>query len=270
MDTLIRKLAILFLLAGVPGSWSLVAQTAPATDPLGRTTPQDAIFQFLEACHAHDYAKAAHYLDLRNMSPEERAKEGPDLAQQLEDLLDDTPFDIATLSRQPEGDMSDGLSAALEHLATFHVNGKTLNMQLERVALRSNLKVWLVSAASVAMIPEAHELVAETPFEKKLPQVLVTFEVLDTPVWRWIALLAMGAGLWFATGLASWALARMIHLLVRMQNVAGPLRVCLFAAAFPGLINLAPPSSIPRLFLERALGLTFGLGLAWGAAAISG
>src|SRR5215472_2352088 len=75
---------------------------APETkDRLGRTTPQEAVFQFLEACHARDYSKAVHYLDLRRMTPEDRAKNGPELAHQLEDLLDDTPFDIATLSRDP-------------------------------------------------------------------------------------------------------------------------------------------------------------------------
>ena len=40
------------------------------------------------------------------MPPEKRAKDGPELARQLEDLLDDTPFDITTLSRDPEGDQS--------------------------------------------------------------------------------------------------------------------------------------------------------------------
>ncbi len=53
---------------------------------------------------------------------------------------------------------------------------------MERVELRAGLKVWLVSAASVSMIATAHQVVAETLFEKKLPQQLVTFEVLDTPV----------------------------------------------------------------------------------------
>ena len=67
---------------------------APETkDPLGRTTPQETVVQFLEACHARDYAKAAHYLDLRRMPAVDRAKQGPQLAAQLEDLLDDTPFD---------------------------------------------------------------------------------------------------------------------------------------------------------------------------------
>src|SRR5260370_30072796 len=106
MKTLPRLLAAILLAAVLRAQTS----TLEIKDPLGRGTPQDSVFHFLQACHARDYAKALHYLDLRRMPPEERAKNGPELARQLEDLLDDTPFDIATLSRNPEGDRSDGLS----------------------------------------------------------------------------------------------------------------------------------------------------------------
>src|SRR5882724_4407278 len=101
----------------------LRAQTsAPeAKDPLGRSTPQQSIFQFLEACHSRDYSKATYYLDLRRMPAAARAKDGPELARQLEDLLDDTPFDITTLSRDPEGDQADGLAPAFDRLASFQV-----------------------------------------------------------------------------------------------------------------------------------------------------
>src|SRR6202521_2928217 len=125
------RLLTAILLVGALGAQARVAQTpAPASvpetkDPLGRNTPQDSVFQFLEACHARDYRKALHYLDLRRMPPEKRAKDGPELARQLEDLLDDTPFDITTLSRDPEGDQSDDLSPAFDRLDTFHVDGQT-------------------------------------------------------------------------------------------------------------------------------------------------
>jgi MscS family membrane protein len=248
----------------------LYAQTpAPEVkDPLGRNTPQSAILQFLEACHSRDYAKAAYYLDLRRLPPADRAKNGPDLARQLEDLLDDTPFDIATLSRAPEGDQSDGLASSFEQLDTFHVNGQTLDMQLERVDLRPGIPVWLVSAPSVAMIPAAHQLVAETPFEKKLPQSLVTFEVLDTPVWRWIALILMGVALWVACGFISRALVAVARPLVKTPEFAEPLRLCLAVAGFRIALALAPPATLSRLFLERALGLLFSVGIAWALAVV--
>src|SRR6266436_1199179 len=182
---MLRILAAI-LLAGILRAQPSIPETK---DPLGRSTPQESVFQFLEACHARNYSKAIYYLDLRHMPAAARAKAGPELAPQLEDLLDDTPFDITTLSRDADGDQADGLAPNVDRLASFQVDGQTVALQLERLELRPGLHVWEVSADSVALIPKAHQAVAETPFEKKLPQVLVTFEILDTPVWRWIALL---------------------------------------------------------------------------------
>src|SRR5580704_245929 len=199
------RFLVVVLLSGV-----LRAQTPvpPENDPLGRNTPQDSVLHFLEACHARDYSKALRYLDLRKMPPADRAKQGPELARQLEDLLDDTPFDIAMLSHSPEGDQSDGLSAERERLDTFQVDGQTLELQLERVALKPGFHVWIVSSDSIPLIPKAHQVVSETPFEKKLPQQLVQFEIFDTPVWRWLALAIISLLAWMLAGFLAWALVR--------------------------------------------------------------
>jgi MscS family membrane protein len=237
-------------------------------DPLGRSTPQGSVFQFLEACHARDYSKALHYLDLRRMPPPQRTKDGPELARQLEDLLDDTPFDIATLSRDPQGDQSDGLAPTREVLDTVQVEGQTLVLQLERVELKSGFHVWLVSADSLSMIPKAHQLVAETPFEKKLPQQLVTFEILDTPVWRWIALVTMALAVWLVAGVLCRVLAAVVRPLVNASEFRGPLRILFSVAGFRAAMEIASPSVLPRLFIERALGLIFSLAVAWGGAVV--
>src|SRR5579864_948425 len=132
------RFLVVMLLTGV-----LHAQTPvpEQNDPLGRNTPQGSVFHFLEACHARDYSKALRYLDLRKMAPADRAKVGTEPAQQLEDLLDDTPFDITMLSHYPQGDESDGLAAEREHLDTFKVDGQTLELQLERVELKPGFHV---------------------------------------------------------------------------------------------------------------------------------
>jgi MscS family membrane protein len=158
------------------------------------------------------------------MTSADRSKNGPEIARELEDLLDDTPFSIATLSRDPEGDQSDGLSPELEELATFKVDGRTLQLQLERVQLKSGFHIWVVSADSIPLISEAHQLVGETPFEKKLPKRLVTFEILDTAAWRWIALFIMAIAVWILSGLLSWALISAIRRLADASAFRGPLR----------------------------------------------
>jgi MscS family membrane protein len=258
-------LAALILVAG-----ALRAQTpAPEPkDPLGRTTPQEAVVQFLETCHARDYSKAAHYLDLSRMPAAERAKQGPELAAQLEDLLDDTPFDITTLSRDPGGDTMDGLSAARERLDTFHVGVQTLELQLERVELRPGYRVWLVASDSLPLIPKAHQLVEETAFEKELPQALVTFEILDTPVWRWIALILMAVVLSVLTRVLASGLVAAVRPVWDAPALRGPLRLLLALAGFRAALDLAPPATLARVFIERALAMMFALGLAWAGAVL--
>jgi len=266
----------LFAAAALPAQETppAIATQPPPNDPLGRTTPQDAVFNFLEACHARQYAKAWHYLDLRQMSPADREKNGPELARQLEDLLDDTPFDIATLSRSQAGDLDDGLAPGRERLLTFQVDGKPLQLELEHVELKPGLKVWLVSADSVALIPKAHQLLGETPFEKKLPQVLVTHEILDTRLWHWIVLLLSGVVIWFAAGLVIRGIAAACHRLLKAKDVSaealvGPIRLCLAITAFRAAMELAPPSAIVRLYIGRALAMAVFLALAWAGAVIT-
>jgi MscS family membrane protein len=243
------------------------------TDPLGRTTPQDAIVQFLEACHDNHYGRAAHYLDLRQMSASDRDKNGKDLARQLEDLLDDSPFDIATLSRNPLGDLDDGLPPSRERLIERQIDGRPLKLELERVELKPGLKVWLVSADSVPLIPEAHKLLGETPFERRLPQGLVTHEFLDTPVWRWLVILAGGALAWFAARLLAFAIAAVFRRADKNGNggaelLRGPMEVVLAVAVLRAAIEFAPPSAIVRLYLERALTMAFVFALAWAGATV--
>ena len=239
-------------------------------DPLGRETPQGSIFQFLEACHARQYSKATFYLDLRRLPAAERAKAGPELAMQLEDLLDDTPFDISTLSRNPEGDLSDGLSPDIERLASFTVDGQNIDLQLERVQPTPGVHIWQVGADSVAQIPKAHQAVAETPFEKKLPPVLVTFEIFDTPVWRWIALLLAGAALWIASRFLSRGLVNLLHPLADVQGFRGPFRIALMVAGLRLALEYAPPATLSRTFIQRALGMIIALAVAWaGAVAVN-
>jgi MscS family membrane protein len=192
----------------------------------------------------------------------------------LEDLLDNTPFDIATLSRSQAGDLDDGLAPGRERLLTFQVDGKPLQLELEHMELKPGLKVWLVSADSVALIPKAHQLLGQTPFEEKLPQVLVTHEILDTRVWRWIVLLLSGMVIWFAAGLVIRGIAAACHRLLKAKGVSaeglvGPVRLCLAITAFRAAMELAPPSAIVRLYIGRALAMGVFLALAWAGAVIT-
>lgn len=208
------------------------------------------------------------------MSPQDRQKDGPELARQLADLLDDTPFDIATLSGSPLGDLDDGLRPSRDPLLTVQVSGQPLQLELERVELKHGLKVWKVAADSVPLIPKAHLLLGETTFEKKLPQVLVTHEFLDTPLWRWIVLLSSAVVVWFAAKLMAHAVLLLLHRFLKTSNGSAedllkPVGLCVAIAGFRAALELAPPSAIVRLYLGRALAMAFFLALAWAGAVVT-
>ena len=118
------------------------------------------------------------------------------------------------------------------------------------------------------MIPTAHQAVSETAFEKDLPQPLVTFEILDTAVWRWLALILMGVAFWYLASAIARALVAVLRPLLQAQGLRGPVRLALASAGFRLAMELAPPSTLLRLYIERGLQLAFALAVAWGLAVI--
>src|SRR5208282_1752505 len=127
--------------------------------------------------------------DLRKLPADRRLNDGTQLAQQLQQILErDVQFDMGAFSRNPEGSPA---GTDQERIDAFSVDGKTLELQLERVTLRSGAKVWLVSSASVDLIPRIARLASDSPIEKYLPEPLVSWKFMDTPLWRWMALLVL-------------------------------------------------------------------------------
>jgi len=134
------------------------ATSAPATDGLGRLNPRSSVTGFLQACQSQDYQKASQYLDLRQLPPRYRDKQGPELAKKLEAILNsDSGFNVLRLSRNPEGDLSDDSDPNREHVATIAQGGQNLTLDLERVTLQpGGPEVWLFSQDTVAAIPNIH------------------------------------------------------------------------------------------------------------------
>ena len=278
------RIAVIWLAAGACANAASTppppaAQAAPAygtRDPLGRDSPQSSVFSFLEACHAKDYQRARRYLDLRKMPDGERFRDGAQLAQQLEKILDrDAQFDVGGLSRNPEGSHAE---SRREPLNSFSLGGKTVELHMDRVTLHSGAAVWLVSADSVALIPQLARMASDSPIERLLPYPLVSWKLLDTAVWRWIFLILLVAALAAVSRLVtqiamSWIAAlaqrRAPLLSAGVAAFAGPLRLLLVVAGFrAGLqwIGVAPEL---KLYLERGAALFFFSALAWaGMAAV--
>lgn len=241
-------------------------------DPLRRTSPRSSIYNFLEACHENNLQLASQYLDLRKIRAEERTTQGPELARELGELLDRDPqFEVNHLSSEPEGDVGDGLAPEIDNLETFRWDGQNVTLQMERVT-RQDTHVWLVSADSVARIPQLASQAAESPVEKRLPQSLVETKLIGTPIWIWLALVLIALIL----SLLSRLLSRIVIALVRpatkryaksiqpyrLNTFVEPLRLLISIAVFRACMEAVAPSALLRDYILNLLALLFVLGAA--------
>ncbi|HTU45591.1 MAG TPA: mechanosensitive ion channel family protein [Bryobacteraceae bacterium] len=255
----------------LPGQKPTAVPSAPA-DPLKRTTPRSAIYALLEACHGGNLTLASQYLDLRKIPADQRGTAGPERAKELCSILDRDPqFEVDQLSNSPQGNLQDSLAPDTENLATFHLKGQTITLQMQRVSLQG-VSVWLVSGDSVLRIPQLNALAGESAFEKKLPEWLVSITFIGTPLWTWIALVLLALLL----SLVSRLLSRIVIVIAtpivkryakslqayRLEAFTEPLRLLLSVAVFRACMEILAPSALLRTYLLNLMALLIVLGLA--------
>jgi MscS family membrane protein len=127
----------------------------------------------------------------------------------------------------------------------------------------------------VARIPQLLPVpTAESKIEARLPRVFVTTLILETPLWKWIALLLVAlillaifrmlvklsersvrsvAARFHRTGSFSW-----------IQAIFDPVLVLLGAMAFRILEEMIAPAALTRVYVDRALLMVVVASFAWG------
>jgi MscS family membrane protein len=250
----------------LPGLKNSATEPVP-TDPLKRTTPRSSILNFFEACHSNNFVLASAYLDLRRIPSNRRAPQGAELARELAQSLDRDPkFEVHRLSDNPQGDLTDGLPPDIDNLDSFQLGKETVMLQMQRQN-QHGMDVWLVSADTVARIPELSALAEESGIEKRLPQSLVTTKFIGTPVWIWLALLLMALILSVLARLLSRVVIALVIPLVRryaksvqpsrFEAFAEPLRLLVSLAVFRACMEAIAPSALARDYLLKLLALLF-------------
>lgn len=251
------------------------APTAAApTDPLHRQNPRSGVTAFLEACHQRDYSKAAQYLDLTHIAPRYRVQQGPQLAKDLEALLNSaTGFDVLQLSQNPEGNLADDPDPNIEQVTTITSNGEQFTLKLEREQPANAAAIWVFSAKTVAEIPQFVPIPsAESKIEARLPRFLVATLLLDTPLWKWIALIVFALLLSAILRLFVGVFNRLVRS-VRFARTGGfawipaivdPLLVLLSVVLFRLVEEMIAPAALSRLYVGRTLLLVVVASFAWG------
>lgn len=221
----------------------------------------------MQACHAKDYRRASRYLDLRKLPSTSRSQQGAELAAQLGQALDsDTRFDEGAVSNQPD-------AGQREPVASFQTDGKTLQVEMEHITLRPGVAVWLFSSDSVDAIPKLARVTSGSPVEKYLPEPLVSTKLLDTAVWRWIALAIAAVVVWALAGalcllvllISAPALRRVAPRIPigQLPDFAPPARLLVATVVFRAVMEWLGPSPALRKYLEDAVSLLFFWAVAW-------
>jgi MscS family membrane protein len=203
-----RKISIVCILCVAAWTFSAAQSTltqalqpAPASgsivliDPLGRNTPSNSVLGFLKAATAGDYNIAALYLQ---MSAARRQSEGEQTAIKLKYVLDKAFVGNYSRFNQPEGAPQEGVALGHQKLGTMTAGDVEADLDLVRISDPSAGKIWLISADSLAKLPELYDQVKARQVESKLPAVLVKHQLGGMPLWQWLALLVATP---FAAGL---------------------------------------------------------------------
>ncbi len=245
------------------------AKSNGQADPLGRSTPSGTIFGFLEAAQEGDYGIAAQYLQ---MSPARRQSEAETIVPKLKLVLDKSFVGNLRNFDQPEGIPQEGVPPGRQKVGIVSAGDVEADVDLVRVSDPSAEKIWLISADTLAKIPELYDQVQARQVGSKLPRVLVKHQFAGMPLWQWLGLLvaipvAAVAG-WLVLALLQvplrwWARRRGRHDVANWRSVPGPVwlvagtifhRAC---AAYLGLPLLQ------RHYYFIVVSIAFIIGASW-------
>jgi MscS family membrane protein len=198
------------------------------TDPLGRSTPSNAVLGFLKVATAGDYSLAAQYLQ---MSAAHRQSKGEQTANKLKFVLDHSFAGNYSRFNQPEGTPQEGVPLGHQKVGTMSAGEVEVDLDLVRVSDPSAGKIWLISADTLAKLPELYDQAEARQVEGKLPGFLVRNQPGGMPLWQWLALLIatpLAAGLgWLVLAILEiplrwWARQRGQMDVANWRSVSGP------------------------------------------------
>ena len=153
----------------------------------GAPLPAVLPYGFLQAAQSGNYSTAAQYLQ---MPAARRQTQGEDLASKLKIVIDRSfSGELRRISNQPDGTPQEGVPLDRQRVGMLIAGDVEADLVLVRVADAGGGKIWLISADTLAKLPELYERSAVHQVETRLPQVLVRNEFLGLPLWQWLAIL---------------------------------------------------------------------------------
>ena len=251
-----------------------VARAASAPAIRDDTVPAGAVRSYIEAARRRNSEQAARYLNLSDVLEGSEPETGATLARQLKVVLDQKLWiEFDKLSRELEGDTSDGLPPGTDRVGTIERTSRgNVDVLVERVA-DDGRTVWKIASSTVELVPDLYDQFGYGPLAEILPEPFFVLRLFEIALWQWIALLALIVAAFAVSWIAGWIVFRALGPIVartatdiddRVLRVGlSPLRFAfLLALVFVGTWFLWLPVPALQLMLQIEKGLAV-VAVAW-------
>lgn len=218
----------------------------PAPEGLDRSTPRRAMRVFIDEARAGRLDRAAYALDLSGVEVSKQPARSVEIARQLKVVLDRKLWIVwEDLSDDPAGNPEDG--ASTDRVGTIPLGTAAVPITLSRSQDLQGAPVWLISRATVSLVPDLYEAHGPGWLAEKLPAWARDVRFLELSLWQWIGALLVPLLSWVAgvvlARIVLGAVARLVRRTeatwddVLLARTRSPLRVLCMLLAMAALIS---------------------------------
>ncbi|WP_394493301.1 mechanosensitive ion channel family protein [Shewanella sp. ENK2] len=169
-------------------------------------TPLTALIAIGQAIEENDWQAAAEFVDLRYLPKGINPEDGPELLRKLVILWNkQNIIDLSQISDQPTGHLNDKLPSYRDLLGVLETNTGPVPVYMQHVPDGKGGKIWKISNATVAKIPELWDEYGYSPQIEALANFLPEFSAFHMENWQLLILSLSILFGWIGTGLISLA-----------------------------------------------------------------
>lgn len=190
-------------------------ETANEPDSLGRTTPRGTVNGLFKAILAQNFKRAARYIELPIGLENESDSVKNVLIKKIELTLNKkgrmSPTNL--ISNDPEGNLKDGLSPAVEKVGTLEFPGEKKPILLRLSIVDADKKIWLLSATTTQEILNYIDANSAAFADEKIIKKVSSSPGKATVTIEWLAMIGLAIGsyllAWLLTLFAKFIILRL-------------------------------------------------------------
>jgi len=180
-------------------------------DDLDRGTPLRSGNGFMAQADKRDFEAAAEFMDLRNLRGEASQLTGAQLARRLSVIIARATWvDVDELVDDPAGRGNDNLPDYRDSIGIILDDGKEIRLFMQKVPRGDGEYIWKISNATVSAVPKLYAVYGYPEFVEDLRRSLPDVAFMGYELFKWVLLLATGAGVYIGVFLIALVIRRML------------------------------------------------------------